>query len=163
MRLSILADENTATLEPPVVMENADTLIPDLSRLADEEHPEITEYLFIGAPPAPWWQRVLHAAGLAVLAVVAFTTWLLMTSSLNDPGPQPAMSAAALPQQSMLASRQGEAVGYASPVDPLTAYAQFCQNSPGRCVPTAPTALSGVGYARFCANSLSLCAGAKPR
>jgi hypothetical protein len=49
MRLSILVDENTTTLEPPVVMENADRPIPDLSRLADEEHPETTEYLFIGA------------------------------------------------------------------------------------------------------------------
>jgi hypothetical protein len=163
MRLSILVDDNTTTLEPPVVMENADRLILDLSRLADEERPEITEYLFIGAPPASWWQHVLHAAGLGVLAVVALTTWLLTTSSVNDAGPQPAMSAAALPQQSMLASRQGRAVGYASPVDPLAAYAQFCQNSPGRCVPTAPTALGGVGYTRFCQNSVSLCAGAKPR
>ena len=42
MRLSILVDENTTTLEPPVVMENADRLIPDLSPLADEERPEIT-------------------------------------------------------------------------------------------------------------------------
>jgi hypothetical protein len=163
MRLSILVDENTTTLEPPVVMENADRLIPDLSRVADDEHPEITEYLFIGAPPASWWQQVLHAAGLGVLAVVSLTTWLLTTSSVNDTGPQPDMSAAALPQQSMLASRQGTAVGYARPVDPLTAYAQFCQNSPGRCVPTAPTAPGGAGYARFCHNSLSLCVGAKPR
>lgn len=106
MRLSILVDENTTTLEPPVVMENADRPIPDLSRLADEEHPETTEYLFIGAPPASWWQHVLHAAGIGVLAVVALTTWLLTASSVNDTGPQPAMSAAALPQQSMLASRK---------------------------------------------------------
>ena len=97
-----------------------------------------------------------------MLAVVALTTWLLTTNSVSGTSPQPAMSAAALPPKSMLASPQGRAVWYASPVDPLAAYAQFCQNSPDRCVPTAPTALGGIGYARFCYNSLSLCAGAKP-
>ena len=42
----------------------------------------------------------------------------------------------------------------------IAAYAQFCRTA-DRCVPTAPTALGGIGYARFCYNSLSLCAGAK--
>ena len=162
MRSSILGDENTTTLESPFGMENADRLIPDLSRLADEEHSENTEYLFIGAPPASWWQHVLHAAGLGMLAVVALTTWLLTTNSINATSPQPVVSAAAVPPKSMLASPQGRAVWYASPVDPLAAHAQFCQNSLDRCVPTAPTALGGIDYARFCYNSLSLCAGAKP-
>ena len=93
MRLSILADDNRTSMEPSVVGENAD-------RPADVEPPETAEYLFIGPPPGSTRRHVQHAAGLAVLAAVALTTWLLTTSSKNDTGPTVLISASAPPQQS---------------------------------------------------------------
>ncbi|HEU4908446.1 MAG TPA: hypothetical protein VFT17_06250, partial [Propionibacteriaceae bacterium] len=48
------------------------------------------------------------------------------------------------------------------PLDPLAAYAQFCQNNPTLCVSTTPTALRDIGYIQFCQNSPALCTVAKP-
>jgi hypothetical protein len=162
MRLSIFADDNGTTLEAFVIGENTDKPTPDPSQLADQESPETAEYLFIGPPPGPPRRHVQHAAGLGVVAAVALTTWLLPSSSSNDTDLLPLISNTAAPQQAMPASGRASAGRYATPLDPLATYAQFCQNNPTRCVSTTSTALRDIGYIQFCQNSPTLCTAAKP-
>ncbi|HEY6681587.1 MAG TPA: hypothetical protein VI030_01345 [Propionibacteriaceae bacterium] len=162
MTLSILADDKKTTLEPSVVGENADKSIRDPSHRADVELPETVEYIFIGPPPGSSRRHVQYAAGLGVLAAAALTVWLLTANSSNDTGPTALISNTTAPQQAVLVSGQASAGGYASPLDPLAAYAQFCQNDPIQCVSTTPTALRDIGYVRFCQNSPTVCPVAKP-
>jgi hypothetical protein len=162
MRLSILADDNGKTLEASFISENTDKPSPDPSQLADQESPETAEYLFIGPPHGPPRRHIQHAAGLGALAAVALTTWLLPSSSNNETDLLPLISSAAAPQQAVPASGRASAGGYATPLDPLAAYAQFCQNNPTLCVSTTPTALRDIGYIQFCQNSPALCTVAKP-
>jgi hypothetical protein len=161
MRLSILAEDNGTTLEASVIGENTDKPTPDSSQLADQESPETAEYLVIGHPPGSLRQHVQHAAGLGVLAAVALTTWLLPSSSNNETDLLPLISSTAAPQQAVPASGRASAGRYATPLDPLAAYAQFWQNHPTRCVSTTPTALRDIGYIQFCQNSPTLCTAAK--
>lgn len=162
MTLSILADEEETTLEPSVVGENADKSIQDPGHRADAEPPETVEYLFIGPPPGSSRRHVQHAAGLGVLSAAALTVWLLTANSSNDTSPTALISNTTAPQQAVLVSSQASAAGYASPLDPLAAYAQFCQNSPIMCVSTSPTALHDIGYVQFCHNSPTVCTVARP-
>ena len=154
MRLSILADDNRTSMEPSVVGENAD-------RPADVEPPETAEYLFIGPPPGSTRRHVQHAAGLAVLAAVALTTWLLTTSSKNDTGPTVLISASAPPQQSTVLPGLANPGSNEGSVNPPASSSEFCLNSPGLCGPTAPTSLVN-GYVTFCEKSQTLCIVAKP-
>jgi hypothetical protein len=162
MTLSILADDKETTLERSVVGETADKSIRDPIRRADVQPAEIVEYLFIGPPPGSSRRHVQHAAGLGVLAAAALTVWLLTANSSNVTGPTAPISNTTAPQQAVLVSGQANAGGYASPLDPLAAYAQFCQNNPIQCVSTTPTALRNIGYVRFCQNSPTVCPVAKP-
>jgi hypothetical protein len=159
MKLSILADDNRTTLEASLIGENTDKLSPNPSQFADQESPETAEYLFIGPPPGPPRRHVQHAAGLGVLAAVALTTWLLPSSSNKETDLLPLISSTAAPDQVVRASRWASAggYGYATPLDPLAAYAQFCQNNPTLCVSTTPTARRDIGYIQFCHNSPALC------
>jgi hypothetical protein len=138
MTPSILADDKETTLAPFVVGKNPDKPIPDPSWLAHEEAPETAEHLFIGPPPGSSRRHVHYAAALSVLAV-ALTTWLLPSSSHNETDLLPLISYSAAPQQAVPASGRTSAGGYATPLDPVAAYAQFCQNNPTRCVSTTPT------------------------
>jgi hypothetical protein len=163
MRLSILTDDNGKTLEASFIGEYPDKPSPDPSQLADQESPETAEYLFIGPPHGPPRRHVQGAAGLGTLAAVALATWLLPSSSNNETDLLPLISSAAAPQQAVPASGRASAGGYATPLDPLAAYAQFCQNTPTLCVSTTPTTLRDIGYIQFCQNSPALCTVAKPR
>jgi hypothetical protein len=162
MRLNILVDDNRTTLEASVIGESTEKPTPDPSQLADEESPETAEYLVIGHPPGSGWRHVQHGAGLAVLAAVALTTWLLPSSSSDETDLLPLISSAAASQEAVPAPGWASAGGYATPLDPLTAYAQFCQSNPTRRVSTTPTALRDIGYVQFCQNSPSVCIVAKP-
>ena len=161
MTHSILADDKKTTLEPYVIGENADKSIRDPSHRADLEPPEPVEYLSIGPPPGASRRHLQHAAGLGVLTAAALTVWLLSANASNDTGPTALISNTTAPQQAVLVSGQASAGGYASPLDPLAAYAQFCQNNPIQCVST-PTALRHIDYVRFCQNSPTVCTVAKP-
>ena len=162
MTLSILADDKETSLEPSVVGKKADTSIRDPSHRADVEPPETVEHLFIGPPPGSSRPHVQHAAGLGVLAAAALTIWLVTANSSNDSGRTALNSSTTAPQEAVLVSGEASAGGYASPLDPLAAYAQFCQNNPIQCVSTTPTALRDIGYVRFCQNSPTVCTVAKP-
>jgi hypothetical protein len=163
MALSILADDKETTLQPSVVGENADKSIRGPSHRADVEPPETVEYLFMGPLPGSSRRHVQHAAGLGVLAAAALTGWLLTANSTNSTGPTALISNTPAPQQAVLVSGQESARVYASPLDPLAAYAQFCQNNPIQCVSTTPTALRDTSYVRFCHNSRTVCTVAKPK
>jgi hypothetical protein len=162
MTLSILADDKETTLEPSVVGENADKSIRDPGHRADAEPPETVEYLFIGLPPGSSRRHIQHAAGLGVLAAAALTVWLLTANSSNDTGPTALISDTTAPQHAVLVSSEASAGGYASPLDPLAAFAQFCQNNPIQCISTTSTALHDIGYVEFCHNSPTVCTATKP-
>lgn len=121
----------------------------------DSEIPETAEFLFIGPPTGSPQRSVLHLAALILLAAIVLGTWLLPGSSKNEAGPLAPISAAAGPQQALPGPGQASAREYANPVDPLTAYAQFCQNNTIQCVSTPPP---DIGYIQFCQNGPTLCA-----
>jgi hypothetical protein len=172
MRFSIVGDDDGKTLVTSGVRGNADgpaashsgntseLEVPD--DFEDPENPKTAERLFIGPPPRSPQAHVLQWAGFIVLAATVLATWLLPSSSNDETGPLALIAAAAAPQRAMPTSGQASAGTYASPADPLMAYAQFCQNNPIQCVSPMPTALADLGYARFCENSLTLCTRAKP-
>jgi hypothetical protein len=112
-------------------------------------------------PPATRRRRVLLAVGLAVLAAVALIGWLLTMSSETQTRPVAPASAAAPPQQAEPVAGQASAGSNAGDVKSSDSYAQFCQNSPVLCSPTAPPA-PNAGYAQFCINTPTLCTVAKP-
>ena len=121
----------------------------------DPEIQETAEFLFIGPPAASPQRYFLRMAGLILLAAIVLGTWLLPGSSKNEAGPLAPFSASAGPQQAVPGSGRASAGTYANPVDPLTAYAQFCQNNHIQCVSTPSP---HIGYAQFCQNSPTLCA-----
>lgn len=162
MTLGIFADDKETTLELSVVGKNADESIHDPGHRADVESPEPVEYLFIGPPPGAPRRRAQHAAGLSVVAAAALAVWLLAANSSSDTRPSALISNTTAPQQGVLVSSQASTGGYASPLDPLAAYAQFCQNNPIQCVSATPAALRDIGYVRFCQNNPTLCTIARP-
>jgi hypothetical protein len=127
----------------------------------DLEIPETAELLLIGPPTGSPQRYVMHVAGLILLAAIVLGTWLLPGNSSDETGPLAPISAAAGAQQAVPAvpgSGRASAGTYASPVDPLAAYAQFCQNNDIQCVSTTPTTLPDRRYVQFCQNSPTLCA-----
>jgi hypothetical protein len=101
---------------------------------------------------------VVAAAGLIVFATVTLSPWLLTSGS--DPQRSVTLTqAAASPQHA--ARGHASARSYAPNIEPLTAYALFCQNSLSLCAPAAATP-PNPGYVRFCWNSPTLCTVLKP-
>jgi hypothetical protein len=96
---------------------------------------------------------VVTAAGLIVFAAVTLTPWLLTSSSDTQRSVTPTQAAAS-PQHA--ARGHASARSYAPNMEPLTAYALFCQNSLSLCAPAAPTP-PNPGYVQFCWNSPTLC------
>jgi hypothetical protein len=114
----------------------------------------------LSTPPVRSPRGVLTAAGLAVFAAVALTPWLLTTSSQTETSPAPIWAGAS--QLPAPALGQASARSYAPNVEPLGAYALFCQNSPTLCAPPVPTP-PDPGYVLFCQNSPVLCTVGKPQ
>jgi hypothetical protein len=108
----------------------------------------------VSRPP----RGVVTAAGLIVFAAVTLTPWLLTSSSDPQRSVTPTQAAAS-PQHA--ARGHASARSYAPNIEPLTAYALFCQNSLSLCAPAAPTP-PNPGYVRFCWNSPTLCTVLKP-
>jgi hypothetical protein len=150
MRFSIIGDDDGKTLATCVVDESAGKAVTSRSEnnneariLDDSEDAEISEtaeFLFIGRPPgSPQW-HVPPWAGLIVLAAIVLAAWLLQSKLNNETRELSLFSALSAPQQAVPASVQASARTFATPVDPLVARAQFCQNKPVRCVSPTLTA-----------------------
>jgi hypothetical protein len=122
------------------------------------ETPSI-ETLSSPPPVRPSSRGVATAAGLAAFAAVALIPWLLTTSSETETSPITPTLAAASPQHA--ASGHASGRSYAPDIEPLTAYAQFCQNNLSLCAPPVATTLASTGYLQFCWNSPTLCTTSK--
>jgi hypothetical protein len=99
----------------------------------------------LSSPPPVRPPRVgVVAAGLIVFAAAALAPSLLPTSSQTETSPMTPTLAAASPQH----AASGHATGrsYAPNIEPSTAYAQFCQNSPSLCAPPVATTPASTGY-----------------